>query len=40
MILVRNARVATMTSAQGEAGDAPLGLIEGGAVAIGDDGDL
>lgn len=38
MIVVRNARVATMTAAQGGAGDDPLGLIEDGAVSVGEDG--
>jgi imidazolonepropionase len=33
MLVLRNARVATMTGAQAAAGHAPLGLIEGGAVA-------
>jgi imidazolonepropionase-like amidohydrolase len=33
MLVLRNARVATMTGAQAAAGNAPLGLIEGGAVA-------
>src|SRR5207237_6726777 len=33
MLLVRNARVATMTGAQAEQGLGPLGLIEDGAVA-------
>jgi imidazolonepropionase len=33
MLLLRNARLATMTGPQPAAGDAPLGLIEGGAVA-------
>src|SRR6266566_1975745 len=33
MLTVRNARVATMTGPQAAAGNAPLGLIEDGAVA-------
>jgi imidazolonepropionase len=37
MLVVRNARVATMTGPQPAAGDAPLGIIEDGAVAC--DGD-
>ncbi len=40
MIVVRNARVATMNGAQPDQGDGPLGLIEDGAVAIGEDGKI
>src|ERR1700682_2231023 len=38
MLIVRNARVATMLGPQAAHGDAPLGLIEDGAVAIEDGG--
>jgi imidazolonepropionase len=38
MIVIRNARVATMSGSQAASGDEPLGLIESGTVVVGDDG--
>ncbi len=40
MIVIKHARVATMTGAQRDEGDSPLGLIEDGEVAIDDDGKI
>ena len=38
MMVIRNARIATMSGPQAAGGDGPLGLIEDGTVVVGDDG--